>query len=153
MPDWKFPALLVAAMLLAMVFTYLQQRAYSRELNRTLSKASGNHLMLVSGRGRSFRGGAIVIMIVDLVHRQIVEASLMSGLTIFARFRPSPQLIGSVDGAQDRVKGSRVKAAVQMAIAQACTPVESEASHASTANASRSMRRRLLRSPNPERKN
>lgn len=30
MPDWKFPAILIAAMLLGVAFTYFQQRAYVR---------------------------------------------------------------------------------------------------------------------------
>ncbi len=151
--DWRFPALLITAMLLAMVFTLLQQRAYTRELNRTLGRASGDHLMLVSGRGRSFRGGAIVIMIVDLAQRQIVEASVMSGLTVFARFRPEPRLTGPLEGVVDRINGTQIKAAVQMATAQIRPQAEPTVVPACTTSAPHIMRRRLVPSFNIERKN
>lgn len=151
--DWRFPALLITAMLLAMVFTLLQQRAYTRELNRTLGRASGDHLMLVSGRGRSFRGGAIVIMIVDLAQRQIVEASVMSGLTVFARFRPEPRLTGPLEGVVDRINGTQIKAAVQMATAQIRPQAEPTVVPACTTSAPHIMRRRLVPTLNIERKN
>lgn len=150
-PDWRFPALLITAMLLAMLLTYFQQQAYSRELNRTLDRASGDHLMLVSGRGRSFRGGAIVIMVVDVVHRQIVAASAMSGLTVFARFRPSPRLLGPLDDAEQRVSGRQIRAAVQMAAAQVHQPTGPDSGSARTTSAPRTMRRRLVSSFNSER--
>lgn len=118
MPDWKFPAILIAAMLLGVAFTYFQQRAYVRELNRILRENSGKDLRLVSGRGRSWRGGAIVILVVNMMSREIVTASKLTGLTVFARFRPAPALIGSTDGAVDRVKGKPTRAAVDMALAQ-----------------------------------
>lgn len=116
--DWRFPAILIVAMLLGMGLTFLQQQSYSRQLNHALTRASGDHLMLVSGRGRSFMGGAIVILIVDQLTRQVVWASLMAGRTTFARFHDAPHLLGPVDGAVARASGKQVKAAVQMALSQ-----------------------------------
>ncbi|MDF1489317.1 transcriptional regulator GutM [Tessaracoccus caeni] len=118
MPDWKFPAILIVAMLLGVLLTYFQQRAYVRELNRVLKDNSGEHLRLVSGRGRTWRGGAIVILVVDMMRREIVAASKLSGLSVFARFRLAPALLGPVEGAVERVKGKPSKAAVEMALAQ-----------------------------------
>ena len=118
MPDWKFPAILISVMLVGIALTYLQQRAYARELNRLLSVHIGEHLMLVSGRGRTWRGGAIVILVVHRLTAHIVTASRLSGLTVFARFRPVPALLGPAEGAVDRIKGRPTKAAVAMALEQ-----------------------------------
>ena len=116
--DWRFPAYLVGAMALGLVLTYIQMRAYNAEVNRALRVARGDHLMLVSGRGRSFRGGAIVIAIVDILTREIIWARSMVGATVFARFRNAPELVGPMAGAVDRVQGKQYKAAVEMALAQ-----------------------------------
>lgn len=143
--DWRFPALLIAAMMLGIGLTYLQHRAYTRELNRALSQASGETKMLVSGRGRSFRGGAIAILIVDVVSQQIVWASLMSGVSVFARFHEQPELIGPVSGAADRVRGKQVVAAVEMALAQAHRPTTEPSGTARTLR-----RRSATTNPNPD---
>lgn len=116
--DWMFPALLITAMLLALALTYLQTRAYNNQLNAALKVVDGEHLMLVSGRGRSFQGGAIVVAIVDTEGREIVWARAMKGRSVFARFREAPALLGPMEGAADRVKGKQFQAAVTMAMEQ-----------------------------------
>lgn len=120
--DWRFPTFLIAAMLLGLGLTYLQMRAYNNELNRALHASRGEHLMLVSGRGRSFLGGAIVIAIVDITKREIVFARAMTGATVFQRFADVPELLGRMDGAAERVRGKQLKLAVQMATAQVKPP-------------------------------
>lgn len=115
---WQFPLLLISAFLLSMAFTLLQQRAYNRELNKALQYGDGDQLMLISGRGRSFKGGAIVVMIVDTNTDQVVLASALSGFTVFARFKPAAQLLGPITGVADRVRRKPVKEAVNMAVAQ-----------------------------------
>lgn len=116
--DWRFPAYLFAALVIGAILTYVQMSAYNRELNRALHVARGEHLVLVSGKGRSFRGGAIVIAIVDTINREITWARAMTGATVFARFRDVPALIGPMASAVDRVEGKQFKAAVEMAMAQ-----------------------------------
>ena len=116
--DWRFPALLIIAMLLNAVLTWLQMRRYNSELNAALSSVHDDSLMLCSGRGRSWRGGAIIIMIVKTCTNQIVSAKAMTGFTVFAWFRPMPELLGSVDDAADRVAKKSAKAAVTMALSQ-----------------------------------
>ncbi|EPH06752.1 hypothetical protein HMPREF1531_00354 [Propionibacterium sp. oral taxon 192 str. F0372] len=116
--DWRFPAILVAAMLIGVALTWLQMRSYNAELRKASTAMTGEHLMLVSGRGRSMAGGAILIAIVDTATRQVVWARAMSGATVFARFRDRPELLGSVDGAAERVHGRQLKAAVEMAMVQ-----------------------------------
>lgn len=34
--DWRFPAILVAAMMLGLLLTWVQMRSYNAELNRAL---------------------------------------------------------------------------------------------------------------------
>ncbi|GAA2179890.1 hypothetical protein GCM10009785_08450 [Brooklawnia cerclae] len=116
--DWVFPAILIAAMVLGVVLTFFQQRAYSTELNTVLRLSKGRDEMLVSGRGRSFRGGSIVIMLVDAEQRRVTWASAMNGISVFARFRPVPALLGAADTAVERAEGKQFKQAVEMAVAQ-----------------------------------
>lgn len=116
--DWRFPAILVAAMLLGLLLTYAQMRSYNSELNKATRVARGEHLMLVSGRGRSITGGAIVIAIVDTTTRSIIWARTLAGKSVFARFHDAPGLLGDMDGAVGRARGKQLKAAVDMALAQ-----------------------------------
>lgn len=116
--DWRFPALLILAMMMNAAMMWLQMRRYNSELNATLAKVHDESLMLCSGRGRSWRGGAIVIMIVNVVTDQIVSAKAMTGFTVFARFRPLPEMLGPVANAEERVATKPAKAAVAMALAQ-----------------------------------
>lgn len=116
--NWAFPAILIAAMLLGIMFTFFQQRAYNAELNTVLRLSKGTDEMLVSGRGRSFRGGSIVVMLVDARQHRVTWASAMNGMTVFARFRPVPALLGPTDTALGRIEGKQLKQAVEMALAQ-----------------------------------
>lgn len=116
--DWVFPLVLGTALLLGVGMTFLQQRAYNRHLNEAMARSTGAQDVLVSGRGRSPLGGAVVILIVDAGTNTITWATAMVGSTVFSRFRPRPQLLGPVDTAADRVTGKPFKAAVEMAVAQ-----------------------------------
>lgn len=116
--DWRFPAILVGAMLLGLLLTWVQMRSYNAELNRALRAVRGEHLVLVSGRGRSLAGGAIVIAVVDTRARRVIRARALAGRSVFARFHDAPELVGDLTGAVDRVRGRQLKAAVEMALAQ-----------------------------------
>lgn len=118
--DWRFPAILVTSMVIAMILTFFQHRAYNRQLNVALAASKRKSEMLVSGRGRSFRGGAIVVLLVDTATREITWASAMSGLTVFARFKEVPALLGPVDTATERLSkpAKQLVKAVEMALEQ-----------------------------------
>ncbi|MFV0452579.1 MAG: transcriptional regulator GutM [Propioniciclava sp.] len=155
--DWRFPALLIGAMLLGIVLTYFQQQAYKKELNRALGQGKGDHLMLVSGRGRSWRGGAIAILIVDTLTQQITWASVMRGRTAFARFRERPELLGPVEGAPERAEKPIVAEALTMALAQVRTaptdnPPASEVRPRRPSGTARPSAKARPRPVNPERK-
>lgn len=150
--DWRFPTLLIAAMLLGLALTYLQMRTYNSELNRALRRIGGQHLALVSGRGRSWRGGAILIAIVDILNGQIVSARAMTGATVFARFRDLPALQGPVGTAVERVTGKQLRTAVEMALAQlpaAATGDQAEPTPAATAHPPRDAESRPHRPGRP----
>lgn len=119
---WQFPALLLLAMVVSGLLTLLQQRQYSRELSRIASAPHGKDDVLLSGRGRSFRGGAVLILVVDRESGQVISARGMAGVSVFARFRDLPSLLGPTETVTERARGKQLTAAVTMALAQMPTP-------------------------------
>ncbi|WP_193104928.1 transcriptional regulator GutM [Brachybacterium sp. FME24] len=119
---WQFPALLFLAMVVSGLLTLLQQRQYSRELTRVAEASRGSDDVLLSGRGRSIRGGAVLILVVDRANGRITTARGMVGASVFARFRDLPALLGPTATVSERTRGKQLSAAVTMALAQMPTP-------------------------------
>lgn len=119
---WQFPALLFLAMVVSGLLTLLQQRQYSRELSRIAAASRGKDDVLLSGRGRSLLGGAVLILVVDRTTAQIVTARGMVGASVFARFKDLPDLLGPTATATERTRGKQVTAAATMALAQMPSP-------------------------------
>ena len=119
---WQFPALLFLAMVISGLLTLLQQRQYSRELSRIAAASQGKDDVLLSGRGRSLRGGALLILVVDRASGEIVTARGMVGASVFARFRDLPDLLGPTATATERTRGKQLTAAASMALAQMPSP-------------------------------
>ncbi len=115
---WEFPAALVAAMVLALILGYRQQKAYSGAVTRAAERYSGPNNALVTGRGKGWLSGAVVIMIVDQESRRVVHAEAMTGATVFARPRQAPELLGPVDSLVDRIGTGKKREAVEMAVQQ-----------------------------------
>lgn len=115
---WQFPAILIAAMIISSLFTLQQQRRYAREVSRLAEASQGSEDALVTGRGRTFRGGAVVVLLVDVGTREIITARGMVGATVFARFKERPELLGPIDGAADRARTKQMAVAITQAIAQ-----------------------------------
>ncbi|MBH0053452.1 MULTISPECIES: transcriptional regulator GutM [unclassified Salinibacterium] len=117
--DTGFALLLMAALVLSVVFSLLQQRTYSRATKRLGTSFLGvkDHF-LVSGRGKSFLRGAIVLLVVDASTSRIVAAEAMVGSTVMAHFKPRPELIGDLDTAVLRTKEKMMTAAVDYATKQ-----------------------------------
>lgn len=119
MHDWKFPALLVAAMLLALLFGYFQQKSYASTVSRMARENSGQPTRyLVSGQGRGRTRGVIVVLIVDAVQEAVIEARRMAGVSIFARMKGAPDLLGPIDSIEERSAGKKDKQAAAMALTQ-----------------------------------
>lgn len=129
---WQFPALLFLAMVVSGLLTLLQQRQYSRELTRIAGAPHGADDALLSGRGRSFRGGALLILVMDRATGQITTARGMIGVSVFARFRDLPELLGPSATAPERAKGKQLTAAVTMALAQIPAPRRERSSRPTT---------------------
>lgn len=119
---WQFPAILFGAMMLTAVMSMLQVRRYNRELQAALKASAGAHDALLSGRCRSFRGGSIVVLLVDQKTQEITRARAMTGLTVLARFTDRPELLGPVEGAPERARGRALREAVAHALLQMPRP-------------------------------
>lgn len=148
---WQFPALLFAAMVVSGALTLLQQRQYSRELSRIAAASHGKDDALLSGRGRSFRGGAVLILVVDRATGRITTARGMVGVSVFARFRDLPDLLGPTATAPDRARGKQLTAAVTMALAQMPAPRRSRASRPRPRPAAAASRTRSTTTARPAR--
>lgn len=119
---WQFPAVLFGAMMLTAVMSMLQVRRYNRELQAALKASAGAHDALLSGRCRSFRGGSIVVLLVDQKTQEITRARAMTGLTVLARFTDRPELLGPVDTAPERARGRALREGVAHALLQMPRP-------------------------------
>jgi DNA-binding transcriptional regulator of glucitol operon len=76
---------------------------------------SGQPVALVSGRGKSFARGAIVVLAVDERSRRVVAAQAMKGSTVFARFRPQADLLGPLSSTTSRAHSAPMGKALQEA--------------------------------------
>ncbi|MFT4110867.1 transcriptional regulator GutM [Propionicimonas sp.] len=114
--DWRFPALLLGAMVLSIVLSLWQHRRYLAVLNEMAKANAGRSLKLVSGRGKGRLRGAIVILLVDPAARQVVDARVMTGATIFSRLRPAPELQGTLDDVVERTSDKHLRRAIEAAL-------------------------------------
>jgi DNA-binding transcriptional regulator of glucitol operon len=117
--DTGFALMLMAALVLSVVFSLLQQRTYSRATKRLGTSFIGikDHF-LVSGRGKGYLRGAIVLLVIDASTTRIVAAEAMVGGTVMARFKPRPELIGDLDTAVLRTREKKMTEAVDYATKQ-----------------------------------
>ncbi|SDH30234.1 transcriptional regulator GutM [Agrococcus jejuensis] len=117
--DGRFAVVLGAALVLGALLS-IYQHVYSQRVARRLTAehqgARGSYL--VSGRGKGWLRGAVVYLVVDSASSRIEAAEAMVGATVFARFRPRPELLGSVSNARERAGDKRLGDAVESAIAQ-----------------------------------
>lgn len=118
MDQLGFVVLLIAAILLSFAFSYLQHRAYSRTV-RAVAMAHDQHgVVVVSGRGKGFLRGCVVILAVDTTTRRILEARTMQGSTVLARFRRAEFLEGPLKAAPSRATSRWMEEALQQATTQ-----------------------------------
>lgn len=117
--DSGFALLLLAALVLGGVLSYLQHRAYAAATRRLTEEFHGRaDMILVSGRGKGWTRGAVVLLVIDSITKRIIAAEAMVGVTIFARFRVRNELVGPLSSAPKRANEKRVAEAVQSAIQQ-----------------------------------
>ncbi|WP_421093296.1 transcriptional regulator GutM [Pseudarthrobacter sp. CC4] len=111
----EFALLLGGALVLGALLSWAQQRAYARTVRRMADQYSGQPVALVSGRGKGFVRGAIVVLAVDERSRRVVAAQAMKGSTVFARFRPHADLLGPLSSATARAHSALMDKALQEA--------------------------------------
>lgn len=115
--DWRFPAILLVALLLGIVLSLWQNRAYAAEINTLARAFAGNKgRRLVSGAGKGRLRGAVVVLVVDTAERQVLDARAMTGATIFSRLRPAPSLVGGLDDVIERATSKKMRLAIENAL-------------------------------------
>lgn len=112
---WQFAAILVGALVLGIVLSLWQNRAYLNEINKMAKAHAGKDLKLVSGRSKGRLRGAVVVLLVDPNTRNIVAASSMVGSTIFSRLHSAPELCGDLATVADRATDKHMKKAAESA--------------------------------------
>lgn len=113
-----FAILLFAAIVLSFAFTYLQHLGYSRTLRAVAVANDRPGVVVVSGRGKGALRGCVVVLAVDVTTRKVIDARSMTGSTVLARFRPTPQLNGSLRSAEQRATSRWMADALREATTQ-----------------------------------
>lgn len=102
--SYEFALYLGGALVVGALLSWVQHRSYSAAVRRLADQFGGQAVSLVSGRGKGFRRGAVVVLAVDEGSKNVVAARVMKGATVFARFRPCPELNGPLSGAASRTR-------------------------------------------------
>lgn len=89
--EGTFALFLVGALVANIGLSYWQSRAYTADINDLIRAHSGSALRLVSGRGKGWTRGAVVVLVVDPTTREVVQAKAMVGTTVFSRLHPAPR--------------------------------------------------------------
>lgn len=118
MDQLGFVALLIFAIVLSFAFSYQQHRAYVGAIRDLADAYDRNGVAVVSGRGKGFLRGCVVILAVDSVTRRILEARVMQGSTVLARFRRAEFLEGNLKGVAERTTSKHMAAAIEQATTQ-----------------------------------
>jgi glucitol operon activator protein len=84
--------LLAVAWILQIVGTYFQMRHYREVLGR-ITREGGQGFVGVGNAKATFGKGVILILVAD-ENDVVKRASRMRGMTIFARFKEAPDLVG-----------------------------------------------------------
>lgn len=112
-----FALILIAALVLSVMLSLLQHRTYARAAQRmTRAFAGEQDFYLVSGRGKGRLRGAVVLLVIDSASRRVVAAEAMAGVSVLARFRGHPEIIGPLGGVTERTTDKKLRQAVQQAL-------------------------------------
>lgn len=119
MDTTKFAIVLIAALMLNAVLSYLQVRVYDKVTRRLANDFGGNaDFVLVSGRAKGLFRGAVVVLVIDTASARVLAAEAMEGVSVMAKFRVRPDLLGPVATLTERARGKRLTKAAEGALEQ-----------------------------------
>ncbi|TAM69316.1 MAG: transcriptional regulator [Microbacteriaceae bacterium] len=114
-----FAAILLGALILSGILSWLQHRAYSKATERLRRQFRGSgDAALVSGRGKGRLRGAVVLLVIDSRSRRVIAAEAMIGASVLARFHERPELLGGLGSIADRAREKRLADATLQAMEQ-----------------------------------
>lgn len=114
--------LLLVVFALSMAGSYLQHRYYLRVINKLAREFKDRRFVLASGRHKGRLRGAVAVVVVHREQPDEVErAVVMSGSTMFARFRDRPNIRGRVTPDSLAQQSKAVRLAVLDALARGHT--------------------------------
>ena len=97
MDQWSFALILVVALMIGAILSYVQHRAYAATVREMAGQHHVKGLALVSGRGKGFWKGVAVILVVNRKTQEVIDGKIMRGASIFARFKEAPDLRGQLE--------------------------------------------------------
>lgn len=105
--------LLLAMFGLSMAGSYLQHRYYQRQVNELAAQYRDGAYALASGRHKGKLRGAVALLVVRRDDpNDVRRAVVMSGSTLFARFRERPDIQGTTTETQLAGQPKAVRLAV-----------------------------------------
>lgn len=116
---WQALVLLLGAFVVAGLLTYRQHLGYQRAVNELADAENRSGVLLVSGRAKGWRRGAVVLLVIDRRRGRVLRACAMEGASVFARFRERPELAGPVEAAEERAGSKAMAKAVHEALGMA----------------------------------
>lgn len=116
---WQGLLLVLGAFALAGLLTYRQHQGYARAVNDLATEENRSGVLLVSGRSKGWRRGAVVLLVIDRRRGRVLRARAMEGASVFAKFRERPELAGPVEAAEERAGSTALSKAVHEALGMA----------------------------------
>lgn len=97
MDQWSFALILVVALMIGAILSYVQHRAYAATVREMAAEHHVQGLALISGRGKGFLKGVAIILVVNRKTQEVIDGRIMRGASIFARFKEAPDLRGPLE--------------------------------------------------------
>ena len=116
---WQTLVFLLGGFVVAGLLSYRQHLGYQRAVNDLATEENRSGVLLVSGRSKGWRRGAIVLLVIDRRRGEVLRARAMEGASVFARFRERPELAGSVAAAEERAGSPALAKAMTEALGMA----------------------------------
>jgi glucitol operon activator protein len=116
---WQGLIAVLGVFVVAGLLTYRQHLGYQRAVNELATEENRSGVLLVSGRAKGWRRGAVVLLVIDRRRGQVLRARAMEGASVFATFRERPELAGPVAAVEERAGSSVLAKAVHEAVGMA----------------------------------